>query len=291
MNIQQAKQQFTMHQVLSFFNLFPAKISGDKIFYHAIDGRIEKTASLLVSDHAGYDFGSAKNYDVISVIQELKKCSVKEALEFLAKQPSNSVLPLKDGSESLKNSDGKLSNRIKILSVKRELNYSLKKYLYSRKISEKNFKYLKQVDYVLENNNSKFYAIGFENNSGSFELRSKIFKGCNGKDITTILNQSRTINVFESFIDFLSFLEIFGNIEEDFLILNSTAMQRKACGFLKDKNYRRIKIFTDADFSGNETCNYFLTEFENATDKRKILFKSGKKYKDLNDLLCDNPLR
>jgi len=291
MNIQQAKKVFTVPDVLKLCGFSPAKINGDKIFYFAIDGRQEKTASLLVNNEKAIDFGSSKSYDVISIVQEIKKCSVKEVLEFLEKQKFNSNLNFKYKIEISKNLEKKSSNKIKIVSIKKELNFSLKKYLLSRKISEQNFKYLKQVDYVVENNNSKFYAIGFKNNSGSFELRSKIFKGCNGKDITTILKQSKTINVFESFLDFLSFLEIFGNVDEDFLILNSTAMKRKACDVLKNKNYERIKIFTDADFSGDETCNYFLNDFKNATDERKILSKNEKKYKDLNDLLCDNPVK
>lgn len=291
MNIQQAKKVFTVPDVLKLCGFSPAKINGDKIFYFAIDGRQEKTASLLVNNEKAIDFGSSKSYDVISIVQEIKKCSVKEVLEFLEKQKFNSNLNFKYKIEISKNLEKKSSNKIKIVSIKKELNFSLKKYLLSRKISEQNFKYLKQVDYVVENNNSKFYAIGFKNNSLSFELRSKIFKGCNGKDITTILKQSKTINVFESFLDFLSFLEIFGNVDEDFLILNSTAMKRKACDVLKNKNYERIKIFTDADFSGDETCNYFLNDFKNATDERKILSKNEKKYKDLNDLLCDNPVK
>lgn len=292
MNIQQAKKVFTVPDVLKLYGFAPAKISGDKIFYFAIDGRKEKTASLLVNNEKAIDFGSSKSYDVISIVQEIQKCSVKEALEFLEKQTVNSNFKFTNDSEIFQNSEKfEQSNKIKIISVQDELNFSLKKYLLSRKISEQNFKYLKQVDFVVENNNSKFYAIGFENNSGSFELRSKIFKGCNGKDITTILNQSKTINVVESFFDFLSFLEMFGNDDEDFLILNSTAMKRKACDVLKNKNYERIKIFTDADFSGDETCNYFLNDFKNATDERKILSKNEKKYKDLNDLLCDNPVK
>lgn len=293
MNIQQAKQLFTLPDVLSFFGLFPIKISGDKIFYFAIDGRNEKNASLLVSNDKAIDFGSSKSYDIISAIQEIQKCSVKDALEFLEKQKTNSNLNVQDNFKFARSLKEISSNKIKIVSVKSHLNFSLKKYLFSRKISERNFKYLKQVDYVLENKNLKFYAIGFENNSGSFELRSEIFKGCNGKDISTILNQSQTINIFESFLDFLSFLEIFGNIDEDFLILNSTAMKRKASDFIKNniQNYKRIKIFTDQDFSGKEVCDFFLKEFNIATDERKILVQTKKSYKDLNDLLCDNPIK
>lgn len=286
MNIKQAKQVFTIPQVLEWFGFMPAKIAGNKTFYYAIDGRKEKTASLLVSQQEAFDFGSSKSYDVISIIQEIQKCSVKEALGFLKNQTLKSNFTFENKNEIL---NEKSSSKIKIISVNNEFNFSLKKYLLGRKISEKNFKYLKQVDFVSGSNNTQFYAIGFKNNSGTFDLRSKIFKGCTGKDITTIVNNNSTINIFESCWDFLSFLELFNSPEEDFLILNSNSMIKKAEVFLKSSKYKKIKIFTDSDFSGNEACQFFLNNFNCATDERKILSQDGKIFKDLNDLLCNIP--
>lgn len=57
-----------------------------------------------------------------------------------------------------------------------------------------------------------YFAIGFKNKSGGYEVRNLFFKGCmSPKDITHIRQQGEpryTCYVFEGMMDYLSFLSL-----------------------------------------------------------------------------------
>lgn len=54
-----------------------------------------------------------------------------------------------------------------------------------------------------------FFAIGFRNDGGGWELRSERFKGSSSpKQITTVDHQSDKVIVFEGFMDFLACLSM-----------------------------------------------------------------------------------
>jgi hypothetical protein len=55
--------------------------------------------------------------------------------------------------------------------------------------------------------NKKYFAVGFENNSGGYKLRNKYFKGSSSpKDVTQIrFSGAKGIAVFEGFFSFLSY--------------------------------------------------------------------------------------
>ena len=78
----------------------------------------------------------------------------------------------------------------------------------------------------------QYYAIGFKNNAGGYELRNEKFKASSSpKDITLIKNQAEKIAVFEGFFNFLSYQAIHQKQEQpptNFLILNSTSFFQKS---------------------------------------------------------------
>ena len=78
-----------------------------------------------------------------------------------------------------------------------------------------------------------YFAVGFLNRSGGYEIRNKFFKGCIApKDITHIRQEQpkETCYLFEGFMDYLSFLTL--RLErcpdrpeldgQDYIVLNST---------------------------------------------------------------------
>ena len=69
--------------------------------------------------------------------------------------------------------------------------------------------YCREVRY--EVNGRAFFAVGFRNDAGGWELRSERFKGGSSpKHITTLDNGSDMAMAFEGFIDFLSYLSLKG---------------------------------------------------------------------------------
>ena len=84
MNCKQASENISIREILESFSLFPSKDNQKNAFYYAFD-REEKTPSLSVNyeKNTAFDFGTAKKYDNVSLVQGVKKCSVSEALEYL----------------------------------------------------------------------------------------------------------------------------------------------------------------------------------------------------------------
>ena len=97
----------------------------------------------------------------------------------------------------------------------------------------------------------QYFAIGFPNESGGYEIRNKFFKGSlPPKAVSHIRNGSTTVNVYEGFMDFLSGLTLGYGRTEDNLVLNSVANREKAYRHLD--GYEAIKCWLDNDDAGRK---------------------------------------
>ena len=142
------------------------------------------------------------------------------------------------------------------------------------------------------NNGRPFFAIGFPNIAGGYEIRNSFFKGCIApKDITHIRQQGEprdTCFVFEGFLDFLSFLTIRQQKSpdmpctdwQDYVILNSTANTDKALYPLAD--YGHIHCMLDNDEAGRKAVEAIRQEYKWRVRDASHLY-SG--HNDLNDYL------
>ncbi|QOW09905.1 DNA primase [Kaistella flava (ex Peng et al. 2021)] len=277
MNCEKIKNKVSIRMVLESFNLFPVKENQRTAFYFALD-RVEVVPSFSVDfvKNAGFDFGTGKSYDVISIVQQINKCSVSEALKYLSE--FNFCGPEKD----FKNE--KTKKNYQILEVNEIKHPALIKYLKSRKVFEQSH-FVKEIYYEL--NERKYFGIGFYNNSGGVEIRNKYSKICLGKkDITLIKNsnQNNEICVFEGFFDYLTLrnIEKSENVTSDYLILNSTAMLFKADDILK--NYDRISLFLDNDPNGEITKKIIQQKYQNVEDC-SLLYCD---FKDFSEWFCSN---
>jgi len=252
----------------------PAKSFRNGKLYHAFY-RQDRNPSLITFFNSEFATDLGRNnaqYDVISLTELFLNCSTEEALEYLF-----SLDPSK-----LENIETKYETNTQILTIKSLYSYPLKNYLLSRGINEKFWKYVCEIHYKVPNHDSLFYAIGFKSNTDNFyELRSSAFKGCSGKDITSVENGFSKIIILEGFFDYLSFLVLYPKHKSNFLIMNSTFMFEKAAQYLRDKNYNEIRLILDNDEAGSYTTNNFLRHFSKAKDCRSIL--NGKN--DLNEFL------
>ncbi|MCY1662771.1 toprim domain-containing protein [Chryseobacterium sp. SL1] len=157
-------------------------------------------------------------------------------------------------------------------------NWNLKKYLFERGLTQRSFRFLKEIKFTI--NNKKLYAVGFENLSGGWELRNSFYKGSLlKKDISIIKNDSNKIVVFEGFFDALSYIEFQEKLKEDIITLNSVSMLNRAKNYLQ--NYSEILLFLDNDPAGKKTKDELLSSFSNAVDYSFIY----KDYKDFNEFL------
>ena len=273
MNCKQANTQISIRNVLESFSLFPSKDNSKAAFYFAFD-RDEKTPSLFVNfvKNIAFDFGTGKKYDVISLVQGIKQCSVSQALEYLSQFDFSF-------NEQICNIT-KDESRYEILSISEVKHYALIQYLKERRI-ENNIHLLKEIHYKISN--KKYFGIGFKNDANGYEVRNKYSKICIGrKDITTMKNNSSCLRIFEGFMDYLSFKQMEKTLKKalsDYVILNSVTMIFKLEKIIK--SYEKIELYFDNDEAGNRATNE-VKRLNPYVEDNRILYQN---YKDLNDFI------
>jgi len=280
MTIEQVKQM-DMVDYLSRQGFHPAKVSGNSYWYYS-PLHDEKTPSFKVNRKMNrwYDFADGKGGNLVDFGILFHRCSVSD---FLQKLDSPAITlnhqnPLINQSEQEKE-----NNAIRILSVHAISSYPLQKYLHSRRINQDIAdKYLKEVRYQI--GGKIYYALGFKNDAGGYELRNASFKGSSSpKDSTFIDNGAKDIAVFEGFFNFLSYKKMYDKQQEplcNFLILNSTSFFER--NLTKMQEHQLVHLFLDNDKTGQKFT-------EQALDLNKEKFRDERhlydRYDDLNDWL------
>ena len=273
MNCKQANTQISIRRVLESFSLFPSKDNSKVAFYFAFD-REEITPSLLVNfiKNIAFDFGTGKKYDVVSLVQGIKQCSVSQALEYLSQFDFSFQQQICNITKN--------ESKYEILSISEVKHNALIQYLKERRI-ENDIHLLKEIHYKISD--KKYFGIGFKNDTGGYEIRNKYSKICIGrKDITTIKNNSSYLRIFEGFMDYLSFKQmekILKRALSDYVILNSVTMIFKLEKIIK--SYEKIELYFDNDEAGNRATNE-VKRLNPYVEDNRILYQN---YKDLNDFI------
>lgn len=276
----------------------PKKIKAADYWYIS-PYREEKTPSFKVNNdlNVWYDYGTGEGGNIIDLIMKMYKLSsVTEVLNhfnnnnYQQRNISQNIPQIQSDSFSF-DQQGASSTGITILKVLPLTNRALLEYLIDRRINlDIAKKHCKEVYY--STGDKRYFALGFENESGGYELRNKYFKGCTSKDITIyqpqLSNQQGKENtesclVFEGFMDFLSYLTLKKTDKPivDTVVLNSVSNLSKAIDFIK--LHPKVYTYLDNDESGKTT-----TELLNKTCYA-LIDKSVKyaDHKDLNEYLCN----
>ena len=248
MNIQQAKA-IPLADLLNQLGHAPARQSGSDIWYCS-PFRNEQTPSFKTnSDNKWYDFGTGEHGDGIDLVQRLlNQSSVAEALVEIARlmgQPRPEPKPAESRREKPESSTTVITSEGPLISR------SLRGYLRSRGISDHVARlHLKEVRYRRGDRN--FFAIGFANDLGNYEIRTQNFKGSLGrKTITTVAGGSTEVSVFEGFTDYLTAITR-GLLKdkETAIVMNSTAMKNQVVAKLSELRADRVLLWLDNDETG-----------------------------------------
>ena len=137
----------------------------------------------------------------------------------------------------------------------------------------------REVRYTLHG--KRYFAIGFRNVSDGYELRNRFFKASlSPKDISLMDNGSDTCNLFEGFIDCLSWLELGLGYGDDYLVLNSVSLLERSFPILD--RYERVNCYLDRDEAGRRTLEALRKRYADKLVDCSSLYKG---YKDLNEYL------
>jgi hypothetical protein len=275
MNIYQAKL-IPIEVILNSMGLQIKKQTGNDLWFTSPFSSTEKTPSFHVNEK-NYWFCFSSGFggcNGIDLVVKVKSCTVIEALKYLQNFDSFSFQKQIFETNEIKNVNS--PTIIKTIPIQHS---ALIQYLNQRGITKfRSIKQLKEIHYSIQE--KKYFALGFENNSGGFEVRNKYVKLClNKKESTTISNSRTKLRVFEGFFDFLSF-NAFENLtteKTDYLILNSVALLNKNTSLLA--NYNAIELYLDNDDSGDKYTSLILNQFSTAQDCRTMY----KGFKDLNE--------
>lgn len=258
----------------------PVSRKGNDVWFRS-PFRNERTASFKVDTQRNvwFDFGIGKGGDIFHLAGELTgSTGFMEQLEFLSGK--SGILPLRPLQERKKIPRVSGFEDVKVTELSHE---ALKGYLKERGIDPAIAgRFCKEVAYGIRG--KRYFAIGFMNRSGGYELRNPMFKGCiSPKDISCVSLSGKkqdTCCVFEGFIDFLSALVLRTVEDEDCLVLNSVSNLERSYAVLE--GYGKIRCFLDRDRAGITALETLTIHFGNKVTDCSGLYDG---FKDLNEYL------
>lgn len=270
----------------------PKKIK-NRDYWYLSPLRSEKDPSFKVNRkfNVWFDFGIGRGGNLTDFGILYHNCDVKKFLSkienLISFHPQKRTVqqPLAESQSQQK----ALEHMIKVLAAKPLEHPLLCRYLDVRKIPlEIAYKYCRQVDF--EMHNKKYFAIGFKNNSGGYELRNEYFKGSSSpKDVTQIrVSGAKGIAVFEGFFSFLSYLAINQKKNHplpNFLVLNSLSFFERSRYLMKEHN--KVNLYLDRDNAGRKHTQIALKWEIKYIDKSNLY----KNYKDLNEYLINKNIQ
>ena len=285
-NCQKAKE-IDLVSYLNKLGHSPVKITNPNVWYLS-PFRNEKTASFKVNRNKNlwFDFAEGRGGTIIDFGIRYYKCSIQDFLQKLRQETGicfSLHQPASENKYILENNSGKIS----ISDCRQIADPTLRQYLHHRNIPLiiAN-RFCSEIEFELYRN--KHLAIGFKNDLGGYELRSKNFKGSSSpKSITVFKNNPATISVFEGCFDFLSFqtallfdrklIHALPKNQDSYLILNSLAFLEKNRELME--KYQSIYLYLDRDEAGKRATRQALEWSERYHDK-SYLYEA---YKDLNE--------
>ena len=127
----------------------------------------------------------------------------------------------------------------------------------------------------------QYFAVGFPNEDGGYEIRNRFFKGSIPPKAVSLIRQGSTmVNVYEGFVDLLSGLTLGYGRTEDNLVLNSVANREKAYRHLD--GYEAIKCWLDNDKAGQQCLEALQKRYGERVRNFSVLFRPCK---DVNEYL------
>lgn len=250
--------------------------------------REENTASFKVDigTNRWQDFGEGTFGSAVDLVMRLENCSFSAAMKIFEEKSFSGNCNRKDKEE--KQRKAIKQPQLHVLKIAPLTNKILINYAKNRGIDADIVqKYCKEVYYKMGEEGQTCFAIGFENDSGGFEISNPMFKGCtHSKDITCIDNGSDKCIVIEGFFDMLSYQQLMKDKSPelqkvDIVVLNTTALISKAQDFIL--KHKMIHSFLDNDAAGRNALRILTTK-----SGREVVDESTYLYpqcKDLNEYL------
>ncbi len=283
----EVKENYSLADLLTRLGYQPAKRTRNELLYVSMLRDSDTTPSFSVNDKHGtwFDFGEGKGGNIIDfALRYWPGLTFGEVLEKIVGTCESSVWGISNTIKYKKQPVTEKEPSYQILDLKDLGNNTvISNYLESRGISSVAEGRLKEVYYYVEDDNKKrsnFFAAGWQNESGAWEIRNKNFKGCLGhKAVSYIPNSEKGLAVFEGYFNYLSWLTENPFAPDSVLVLNTLSLLQP--GIIKAKEFLDIALYFDNDPSGRQATADFNAALPCARDCSGIY----KGYNDYNDLI------
>ena len=272
-----AINKFPIREYLAARGIRPAKDRGYYGLYHS-PLREDRTPSMKVDyeQNLWYDFGLGTGGSIIDLVMRMEQCNAGEAMQRLEQHI---------GGMSVSSFIGKISApqrspSIIVEKVRPLENPALLAYITERGINlDTAREHCSEVHYRVAG--KSYFAVGFRNDAGGWELRNRYFKGCTSKAPTTRCDDYPTCLIFEGFMDYLSFLTLKRNPNppHNIAVLNSVTNLAKAVPFIA--SHERVYAYLDNDEAGRKATAELKAACRNLSDQ-SVHYRP---HNDLNDFL------
>ena len=259
---------------------YKPKLTKGVNYWYCSPLRSELTPSFKVNAERNqwYDFGTGDHGDIIDLVCALQHCSTAEAMRRLAALKGVRLAPsFSFGGTTPVRSQAPSMELISVQAVKHP---KLLLYLTERGLQRSDVSpVLSEIYYKVSG--KCFFALGFPNDAGGWELRNPYFKGCFApKAITTIKGtDSHKLQLFEGFMDFLSWRKLHPEEQADSIMLNSLTLLPKLIPTLHP--YPIIESLLDNDEAGDRATKQLFGAGLPVKDMRAWYAP----YKDINEYL------
>ena len=247
-------------------------IRGNSYWYSL---REEKTPSTKVDIRINrwFDFGQNVGGKLVDLVSYYFTQNTKKALDMIG--DTSCILT---SNVVCNNTGGEIIIK-KVVEIEHQ---ALKNYLNERRIFDFFQDKIKQIHYTI--GTREYFALGWQNDSGGWELRNKLFKGCIlKKDITTIIGEvdNDILDIWEGMFNFLSYLQ-YNEQPHKVIVLNSVANVNKA--IIGIEKYKKVNLYLDNDKTGRQATKR-LQDVSTGTIDYSSIYAD---FNDYNDYLLHN---
>lgn len=282
LNARELKEQASIVDLLQRLGFKPVRKTGKEHMYHSMLRDGDKTPSFSVDDKIGawYDHGTGKGGNIVDF-----------GLAFWPSLDFNEVIEKIQTACNIASGQKRHRPRIPVkvrnyeVEAVKELGThpAITTYLKDRGIFDVARKDLKEVYYSVTDTRAgkkSFFAAGWKNEAGSWEVRNRYFKGCLGqKAISLIPGDAKRTVVFEGFVNYLSWLKENPEATQSVIVLNTLALLKE--GIRQAIRFSEIDLYFDRDAAGYQATGDFIKALPYATDRSAAY----EKYNDYNDKL------
>lgn len=270
--------KFPIKKYLAGRGIHPAKDRAYYGLYHS-PLREDRNPSMKVDydKNLWIDYGAGEGGTLIDLVMRLERCDAGEAMRRLEQWIGGAFISSFHGHNLIM---PKRTPSIIVEAARALETFALLSYLKERGIDLDTARtHCSEVHYRVAD--KSYFAVGFRNDAGCWELRNRYFKGCTSKAPTTRSGDYPTCLVFEGFMDFLSYLTLKRdpNPSHNIAVLNSVTNLSKAVPFIA--SHEQVYAYLDNDDAGRKATAALKAACRNLSDQ-SVHYRP---HNDLNDYL------